>query len=150
MKCEEYWQMYLNDVGGEIARVCSSCFHFELTEKLANELLELVLAGKKKATASSLYSFTLTNEKIPEVGDFHIVTDWAGEPRCVIRTTAVAIIPFNQLTFAVVCREGEDDDLESWRKGHTRFFQAEGHELGYVFHEDMPVVFEDFIVVHRR
>lgn len=35
------------------------------------------------------------------------------------------------------------------KRGHIRFFEAEGKELGYTFTEDMPVIFEDFEVIYR-
>lgn len=69
-------------------------FYFELTKELANELLQLVLSGKKRATASSLWSYEIEGESIPKVGDLSIVTDWEGIPQCVIETTAVTIILF--------------------------------------------------------
>ena len=53
-------------------------------------------------------------------------------------------------TYDIVKREGEDDNLESWRQGHIRFFTAEGKDLGYTFGEDMLVVFEDFEVVYQE
>ncbi len=87
--------------------------------------------------------------RLPEVGDLSIVTDWEGNPRCVIQTTAVTIIPFSEITYDICKREGEDDTLESWQAGHIRFFKSEGSLLGYEFSEDMPVVFEDFEVVYQ-
>lgn len=108
-----------------------------------------MLLGQKKATASSLWSYELEGEPLPVPGDLHIVTDWAGMPKCVIETVGVTILPFSEITFDICKREGEDDTLESWQEGHRRFFQAEGEILGYAFHEDMPVVFEDFQVVFR-
>lgn len=57
------------------------------------------------------------------------------------------VIPYNEMTFAVVRLEGEDDTLESWQKTHAEFWRAEGRACGYVFTEDMPVVFEEFEVV---
>ncbi|RJX25846.1 MAG: ASCH domain-containing protein [Acholeplasma sp.] len=124
-------------------------YHFELTEYWANELLRLVLIGKKKATASSLDSFRLRNEPIPKIGDYNIVTDFSGNPKCVVKTTHVMIKPFKDLTFDIVKREGEDDSLESWQIGHAKFFKTEGLELGYTFTENMLVVFEDFEVVYQ-
>lgn len=125
-------------------------FHFELTKELANELLQLVLSGKKRATASSLWSYEGDREFMPKVGDLSIVTDWEGMPQCVIETTAVTIIPFEDITYDICKREGEDDTLESWRIGHLKFFKGEGDILGYEFSNNMPVVFEDFEVVYRR
>jgi|SRR5690625_241951 len=115
----------------------------------ANELLRLVLIGQKKATASSLCSYVLKGERNPKVGDLSIVIDWEGIPKYVIKTTAVNILPFSDMTYDICKREGEDDSLESWQDGHTRFFKEEGKEVGYDFSPDMPVVFEDFEVVYQ-
>lgn len=125
----------------------TDCFHFELTEKWANELLRLVLIGQKQATSSSLLAYQVVGDRIPQLGDLSIVTDWQGIPKCVIETTNVMIIPFKDITFDICKLEGEDDNLESWRKGHINFFSREGKELGYTFTEDMPVVFENFKMI---
>lgn len=146
-KIKRFWQRFLNAENKQESTKYIDCFHFELTEKLANELLELVLRGQKRATASSLWGYEIEGERIPKVGDYSIVTDWEGTPRCVIETTAVTILPYKEITFDICKREGEDDCLESWQKGHKRFFSEEGKAIGYEFSEDMPVVFEDFKVV---
>lgn len=125
-------------------------YHFELNEYWANELLRLVLIGQKKATASSYDSFKLGNETLSQKGDLNIITDFAGNPRCVVETKQITIMPFKDFTYDIVKREGEDDNLESWRQGHIRFFTAEGKALGYTFSEDMLVVFEDFEVVYQE
>jgi len=59
-------------------------------------------------------------------------------------------LPFNEITFEICKREGEDDTLESWKRGHKHFFIEEGKMLGYEFTETMPVVFEDFEVVFTK
>lgn len=147
---EEFWDRFL--VAKNIDRETKylDCFHFELTERLANELLELVLSGVKKATSSSLTTYEKAGESIPKVGDYSIVTDWAGIPRCVIETVAVEIIPYSEMTFDICKREGEDENLESWKTGHRNFFLAEAEEWGYDFTEEMPVIFEDFQVRYQE
>jgi len=143
----EFWQKFLRAANKDDSITYKDCFHFDLTEEAANNLLALVLSGQKRATASSLLAYELEGERIPKVGDYCIVTDWDGNPCCVIETTAVSILPFNEITFDICKREGEDDTLESWQKGHRHFFTEEGKILGYTFSEIMPVVFEDFDVV---
>jgi len=145
-----FWHEFLVSANLNDSTKYIECFHFDLTEELANKLLDLVLEGKKNATASSLHYFTKTGGRLPQVGDYSIVTDWDGNPRCVIKTTAVTILPFNELTFDICKREGEDDTLESWQEGHRHFFTKEGKAEGYEFSETMPVVFEDFTVVFRK
>jgi uncharacterized protein YhfF len=145
----KFWQEFLDKTGQPESTKYYEVFHFELTEKLANHLLGLVLCGKKRATASSLWALQLQNERLPDVGEFSIVTDWQGIPACVIQTVAIKVIPFSEITYEICRREGEDDSLENWRQGHRRFYHAEGKDLGYEFTEEMPVVFEDFIVVYQ-
>lgn len=121
--------------------------HFERTEKAANYLLGLVLEGKKRATSSSLWAYEIEGEAVPKVGDRYVITYWDGTPGCVIETTNVRIIPYADMTYEIARLEGEDDTLESWQKTHQQFFTEEGKELGYIFSENMPVVFEEFKVI---
>ncbi len=149
MNVNEFWKKFLKDTNKGESTKYIECFHFELTEKLANELLELVLTGQKRATSSSLWTYEIEGERIPKVGDYSIVTDWEGTPRCVIETIAVTILPYKDITFDICKREGEDDCLESWQRGHERFFVEDGKAIGYEFSKEMPVVFEDFKVVFK-
>lgn len=49
-----FWREFLMKTDRSETTKYLDVFHFELTEKWANELLRLVLIGKKKATSSSL------------------------------------------------------------------------------------------------
>jgi len=147
---QAFFERFLKQTKKSAKTKYKNAFHFELTEPLANSLLELVLSGQKKATASSYYSYILDQEPLPEVGDLSIVTNFKGEPKCVIETTKVTMMPYKDLTFEIVKREGEDDSLASWRKGHQRFYEEEGKLMGYTFHENMLVVFEDFQVIYQE
>lgn len=142
-----FWENFLLKTNRDKDIKYIDSFHFELTERWANELLRLVLIGQKQATSSSLLAYQIGGDRIPQVGDLSIVTDWEGIPKCVIETTNVMIIPFKEITFDICKLEGEDDNLESWREGHINFFSREGKELGYTFTEDMPVIFENFKMV---
>lgn len=144
-----FWMEFLTVTNRDSATKYADCYHFDTTEESANELLALVLDGTKKATSSSAAFFEGHGLPLPKAGDFSIVTDWQGMPHCVVETTQVTVLPFREITFELCKREGEDDCLESWREGHIRFFTAEGKAEGYSFSWDMPVVFEDFVVVYR-
>lgn len=142
-----FWENFLLKTNRDKDIKYIDSFHFELTERWANELLRLVLIGQKQATSSSLLAYQIGGDRIPQVGDLSIVTDWEVIPKCVIETTNVMIIPFKEITFDICKLEWEDDNLEYWREGHINFFSREGKELGYTFTEDMPVIFENFKMV---
>ena len=146
MTIEQFWQEFLGNTGRAPETTYYECFHFTNEAHLANELLALVLSGKKRATASSLLCYPEGQE--PKLGSLSIVTDWDGNPHCVIETKTVQVIPFCEMTFDICSREGEDECLETWQAGHRHFFSEDCKEMGYEFTEDMPVVFEDFEVVY--
>ncbi len=149
MNSDELWNEFKNKTGLPNDLKYIESFHFELTEYWANELLRLVLEGNKKATSSSVWANEIENERVPQEGDYSVITDWDGNAKCIIKTTKVTVLPFKDITYDLCKKEGEDDSLESWRNGHISFFEEDGKELGYKFTEDMPVIFDEFEVVYR-
>lgn len=147
---EAFWQRFLEHERLPKETKYLEAFYFDTNKESAEHLLRLVLSGKKKATASSLYYYQVTDEEIPSVGSYSIVTDFDGQPYGVIKTTGITIIPFKDLTYETVKREGEDENLLSWQKNHIKFFKADGKQAGYTFDVDMPVVFEDFELVYQE
>lgn len=96
-----FWENFLLKTNRDKDIKYIDSFHFELTERWANELLRLVLIGQKQATYSSLLAYQIGGDRIPQVGDLSIVTDWEVIPKCVIETTNVMIIPFKEITFDI-------------------------------------------------
>lgn len=78
-------------------------------EQDANECADLVEKGIKKATSPSLWWFEKNGHKLPEPGELNLVTDWYGNARALIRTTKVALVPFNEITQEYAEAEGEGD-----------------------------------------
>ncbi|MCL1899145.1 MAG: ASCH domain-containing protein [Promicromonosporaceae bacterium] len=125
-------------------------FGGEGTTDLANELLALVLAGTKTGTATSGWEFDGEDEPLPKPGDLSIILDGAGEPRAIIKTTNVEVVPFAEVTAEFAYSEGEGElTLESWRRGHRAFWDEHLPE-GRTFTEEMPVVCETFELVYPR
>ena len=126
----------------------SSVFHFCDTPDEANECAALVLEGRKHATSPSLWGFEERGDPVPAPGDHHVITDWDGIARCVIRTTDVAVVPFDEVTAEHAAAEGEGDrSLAWWRQAHWAYYQRELAGTGRVLDERMPIVCERFVVV---
>lgn len=135
-------------VSGNVNR---SSWHFCDNEADADELVELVLAGVKRATAGLLWSYEHEGEAVPRVGDLSVVTDWRGNARCVIRTSSVEVVPFESVTPAFAATEGEGDgSLQYWRSAHEAAFTRELAASGLAFAPGMSVVCERFEVVFSR
>lgn len=123
---------------------------FGATPEQADELLALVLAGTKTATAGALWDYEAEDVALPEPGDLSIVLDGEGHPQALLRTTSVTVTPFDQVDEEHARLEGEGDrTLAHWRDVHRRFFTDHAtHDRG--FSEDMPVVCERFEVLATR
>jgi len=147
---EKYWTEFVKSSGIDEKSRYADCFYFGSHESSAKHLLDLVLKGIKTATCSSVDSFILTGIKLPEIGDYCVITDWSGEPKCIIQTVNKIELKFKEMTFDICKREGEDENLESWQNNHISFFNAEGSQLGYSFSWDMNIIFEDFEVVYMK
>tara|TARA_R100000365_G_scaffold1121_1_gene4008 strand:- start:5213 stop:5614 length:402 start_codon:yes stop_codon:yes gene_type:complete len=115
-------------------------FAFGDSPELADELLALVLAGKKTATCGALRDHE-AGEPMPQVGRQDVVLDGRGQPACVIETTAVEIVPFDAVTADFAEAEGEGP-YDAWREGHIAFFGRNGGWDG-----QMKLVCERFALV---
>lgn len=127
--------------------VAPQAWSFGDDARLADELLALVLAGRKTATSTALVEFTASDEPLPRVGDVSIVVDSAGDPRALLRTTAVEVVPFDRVDAEHAAAEGEDDlSLESWRREHEVYWRRVLGDDG--FSTSMDVVMERFELVY--
>ena len=90
---------------------------------LANELLALVLEGKKTASCWD----AAEGLKGAEVGKLWAVKDGDGVVRCVMETVELTQRRFDEVDAAFAYDEGEDDrTLTAWRAAHTRYFSRNG------------------------
>ncbi|MCB1046686.1 MAG: ASCH domain-containing protein [Calditrichaeota bacterium] len=143
-----FWEAFLaTRPDAEEARFYES-FAFGDSERMAEELAQLVLAGIKRATAGAVWACEANGQRPPAPGDLSIVTDWAGHPLCVIETLHTETVPFREVSAEFAAVEGEGDgSLEYWREGHRAFFSWECARAGRTFSEEMLVVCERFRVV---
>lgn len=120
---------------------------FGATPQQADELLDLVLHGTKTATASSMREYEADGDPLPQAGDLSILLDGSGVPRAVIETTAVRVVPFDQVGPEHARAEGEGDrSLAHWRRVHEQFWREHSTDPRG-FTPDMPVVCEEFRLV---
>jgi uncharacterized protein YhfF len=118
---------------------------FSNTTESAKELAELVLAGKKTATASLVAVNEMKPESAPIDAGFSVVTDYDGNPQCIVQTTEIRRLPFDEVDAAFAFDEGEgDQSLDYWREVHWNYFSREAAELGLEFNEKSLIACERF------
>ena len=149
---EDLWRAYLASLpaGSEAPDRCEA-WAFGDNAAMADELADLVLRGIKTATASLLWEYEADGDPLPKAGDFSLILDGAGSPVCVIQTTQVEVVTFNQVDAQWAYAEGEGDrSLQYWREGHWRFFSRSCERIGRTPSETRPVVCERFKVVFKQ
>lgn len=146
----DFWNTFATSMGGvDAARFYEPCI-FGDSEDLANELADLVLRGIKRATAGSVWSSEAEGKRLPARGDLSIVTNWSGEPLCIIETETVEVIPFSEVSSEFAAIEGEGDgSLSYWQEAHRQYFTRECARAGRQFAESMLVACERFKVIYR-
>jgi uncharacterized protein YhfF len=114
-------------------------FAFGDSPELADDLLELMLAGKKTATCWA----AAEGDKGVVVGKRWIVKDGQGRLRAVLETIELARRRFGEVDAAFAYDEGEDTrTLADWRKAHTAYFGRRDE-----FSPDMELYCERFRLV---
>lgn len=94
-------------------------FAFGDSPQLADELLALVLEGKKRATCWAARE----GLKGAELGKCMVVRNGSGRPRAVLETIELTQRRFTDVDAAFAFDEGEGDrSLGYWRAAHTRYF----------------------------
>jgi uncharacterized protein YhfF len=119
------------------------------SKELADRLAKWVVEGRKTATASNYMLYELENEQLPHVGLHNIILDGDGIAVAIIETVAVEVVPFDEVTEEHAYQEG-DRSLHDWRDAHESFFRRGMEGLDIEFHYKIPVVCEQFKLVHRR
>jgi len=141
----EYWNAFLAD-NPEIGHDTPfQVWYFGNSKVMAKELADLVISGKKTATAS----LAKTNEREPEnaplENGYSVVTDFEGVPVCVVQTVEIRHSPFNDVDAKFAFDEGEgDQSLEYWRSVHWEYFSREAAKFGFEFNENSIVCCERF------
>jgi uncharacterized protein YhfF len=131
--------------GGTIARMVMDwrsleTFSFGDHPALADELVELVFEGKKRATCWAVTE----GLKGAAIGKPMVALDGKNRPRVVLKTIELTQRQFDQVDEAFAYDEGEGDrSLAYWREAHKRYFTRLG-----LFEPQMMLWCERFRVEH--
>ncbi len=146
---QEFWRAACRAVPDLTSAADHQIWHFGDSEPLARDLADLVLRGPKRATAGLLWDAELDPTMMPMLDGCSLVTDHAGVPLLIIRTTQVEVRPYDKVDADFAAAEGEGDgSLDYWRAAHWAYFSRRCEALGRAPSIDMPVILERFALVY--
>ncbi len=82
---EKFWQEFCAENPDVNLDEPYQVWYFGNTSEMSKELVALVLQGKKTATASLFWEYESKPEDEPMVDGYSVVTDFEGNPMCVLR-----------------------------------------------------------------
>ncbi len=133
----------MNTTDAEASHIGLVTFTYGDNEALCNELLYLVRLSRKTATCDALCNFGPGGEEMPIVGRRDVALNWDGTPALLIETLEVTQMRFCNVDESFALAEGENEDLEGWRRDHQEYF-----ERTCGFDRDMMLVCERFRLIH--
>lgn len=144
-----FWAEFTAATGVDQSARFQEAFHFDDSQPSADALAQLVLRGAKRATAGLAWSFEAEGQPFPQVGALNVITDWVGDPVCVVETVQVDIVPYKDVGAEFAAVEGEGDgSLEYWQHVHAAYFARECVRIGREPSDTMPIVCERFRVIY--
>ena len=148
---QKYWDEFLGINPAIASHTTYQVWHFGNTQEMALELASLVVSGRKFATASLAAVNEIKPDETPIPDGYSVVTDFEGNPMCVIQTVEIKHLPFNEVDAQFAADEGEGDQtLAYWRDVHWRYFTREASELGLDFNEHSVVCCERFKLLYSQ
>lgn len=125
--------------------------YFGDSAEMADDLLALILVGKKIATCSCLWDWEHEKATLLEAGSLAAIIDGTGLPRCILLTESVVPTAYCDVDAQFAHDEGEGDlTLEYWRKVHWDFFSRTLPRIGREPTQKMPLLCEHFRVIYRE
>ncbi len=136
----DYLDAHLEDAFVEAPKV----IHFRTNENDANQSAKLVKQGAITATSYALLGLQYRKEPIPRIGDFMVITDWAGRAQCIVRTTSIQYKPFFNIDGDFVRKEANSNNLADWKKSRWEEYTQELEPFERVPRDSMIVVCQEF------
>ena len=146
LEVETFWRAFRTATGVRADRY--DVVAFDDNAETASELADLVVAGRKRATAGLFRQFGGEGEPLPVIGGYVVLIDGERRPRAIWRTIELRLGPLASVDHAFARDEGEGDgSREFWLNAHRAFFRRYAAQMGFELQDDAETVFERFEVL---
>jgi uncharacterized protein YhfF len=148
---EEFWKQFCEQNPQINPKEPFQVWYFGIGREDADELCNLVLEGKKTATTSLPLEYRKKPQDAPILNGYSVVTDFDGNPKCVVQTTELRVLPYSAVDAEFAFDEGEgDQSLDYWREVHWDYFSKRCLAVGEQPSIDMLVNCERFRLLYPK
>lgn len=146
-KVYDFWEKVKKEKG--IQDDFNDAWGFGDNPELKQEMIELILNGKKRTSTNLLIESKLAGYPDSRIGAYHIILDGEDNPTAVIRTVQLTLGKLEDVSDDHAYWEGEGDRTrETYLNEHIKYYKRIGEQLGFEFNLDLELEFERFKLIY--
>jgi uncharacterized protein YhfF len=117
-------------------------------EAICEMLLGLIATGQKTGVFS-LPSDLEAEGVVPHTGDYVILVDFSGRPRCLVKMEECRQMKFGEVgPQQTACESPAARDVEVWRGIHRQYWGPVLAARNMTLTDDLPILFQRFRLLH--
>lgn len=145
---EDFWGAFLEETGTPETTVLHNYTYFGDSEEVSVAVLEQLLSREKTAVSHCIPAYLTTKKRMPQIGDYTMVTDFYGNPCCILHTTDVTLAPMPELSEALIGQDCPGVTREAWLGQKRTEYTAAAKRYGFHYHDEIPVLMETVELVY--
>lgn len=150
---EAFWRSFLDSQpdSEEVNKRFYESFRVGSSVESADEGARHILDREKSAMSSLLWEYGASGRPLPLVGDFSVVENGKRRPVCVVETTWIEVVPFDNVETQFAYEYGEGSrTLEGWRKMFWKYYSEVCETMNREMLNEAELVCERFQVVFPK
>ena len=139
---QDFWSAFLEQTGAPENTILTGWTYFGNSEEASVAALGQLRRGEKTAVGHCIPAYIAARQRMPRVGDYTLVTDFYGNPGCILLTRDVVIDPLPAIPPALRQKERPELTPEQWLEEKQREFRALAEQQGFHYHAELPILLE--------
>lgn len=147
---EDFWGAFLEQTGRPETTVMTDVTYFGDSEEESVTILEQLLSGEKTAVGHCIPAYLATKRRMPRAGDYTMVTDYYGNPCCILYTSDVTIAPMPEIPEDLRRMEYPELTAEQWLARKQAESLDMASRLRFHYNEEIPLLMETVKMVYPQ
>lgn len=144
----DFWSVFLEETNTAPTAVVSRYTYFGQSEAETVTALEQLLSGEKTAISHCIPDYLVKKQPLPRIGDYTMVTDFYGNPCCILKAVDVLISPLPEVPELWMQREHPGISRDAWLQEKYAEYKSLAARGSFHANTENPVLLEQVQVVY--
>ena len=145
---EDFWGAFLEQTGRPETTVMTDATYFGTSEEESVAIMEQLVVGEKTAVGHCIPAYLATKKRMPRIGDYTMVTDFYGNPCCILYTADVTIAPMEEIPEDLRRKEYPELTPEQWLALKQEESRALADRMKFHYNDGIPLLMETVEMVY--